>query len=528
MAFPDAIRQHLEQDYHLRRQPFCFRIDTDARLQDAWGDGTPYGLSGLQTGDHMFDHAPYLIGQLTETAVRLPFVSSGRHALEVHIIPAGEDFFVVVMDVSAEHDFRQARQQVANELRLMHAAREKLIEQQDALIGELIETKAELDLRRREAERANERRSDFFAMMSHEFRTPLSSIVNYATLAQDDSAGADVVKKCSESISRAAQHMTRLVDTVLDEARLETGRLVLTEAAFHLPDLLADLSNIIAPLAAEKQLSFSVQLVDDVPTTLWADDACLRQILINLLGNAVKFTDAGFVQLRIDWQDDVLSAEVRDSGPGIPHEDQERVFGAFERATRDDEKTTPGSGLGLKITLELARLMGGSIALSSEPGEGCTVNVRVPARLAADKVDTDALPEPDVTKHAAQPATILICDDDEDLLDLTEYYLLRAGYGLLVANDGSEAVDKAMSLKPDLVILDINTPGMPGTQAASELKRRGFSSPIIALTASDTRKLDDTVFYASLRKPIQMPRLLSAIHRFLSESDHPAQSADEA
>ncbi|MEM6514090.1 MAG: ATP-binding protein [Pseudomonadota bacterium] len=524
MRLPDIIRQHLEQDYNLRRRPFCFHTDPDARLLETFGDGQPYGFTNLRRGDDMLEKAPFLLGQLSATPVRLPFVSTGHHALEVHIVPNDSEFFVVVMDVSAEHDFRQERQQVANELRLMQAAREKLIAQQSELISELVETRAELDHRRREAERTNARRSDFFAMMSHEFRTPLSSIVNYASLAQDDDASADVVRKCSESISRAAKHMTRLVDTVLDEARLEAGRLELTVSDFDLPALLSELTTIIAPLAAEKQLAFSAQLVNDVPASLRADDACLRQILINLLGNAVKFTDTGSVHLQIQWQDDVLVAEVKDSGPGIAVEDQERVFKAFERASTNSDTAAPGSGLGLKITLELAHLMGGNIELESKPGQGCTVRVQVPAPQAADSNATDALPEPDDDKRAARPATILICDDDEDLLELTEYYLLRAGYGLLVANDGAEAVEKALSLQPDLVLLDINTPGMTGIEAASVLKAEGFSSPIVALTASDTRKLDDQVFFASLRKPIQMPRLLSAIHQYLDNDTRPAPS----
>jgi DNA-binding response OmpR family regulator len=144
--------------------------------------------------------------------------------------------------------------------------------------------------------------------------------------------------------------------------------------------------------------------------------------------------------------------------------------------------------------------------------------VTVPAPRATDvRQEESALPEPDFENQAPRPATILVCDNDEDLLALAEYYLLRAGYGVLLARDGKEAVEKALAYAPDLVLMDINTPRLPGSEAAAQLRTRGFSAPIIALTASDVRKLDGDVFAACLRKPIQMPRLLAAIRSHITD-----------
>ncbi len=516
MHFPDIIREHLESDYTSQRRPFCFLVDDALRLQAWWGRGDDYALGDLQEGDDMAQRAPYLLGQLGSEIVRLPFVTANDRTVEVHVVPDGQLFYVVLMDASDQHDFLQRRQQVANEFRLLHKASARLIDKQRQLISDLVEAKTELDHRRNEAERANQSKSEFIAMMSHEFRTPLSSIINYADLALEEDTSVDNVRKSAEAIARAARHMNRLVDTVLDEARLEAGQVTLSEAPFDVLALLDDIAAIMAPLAAEKQLSFGIYLDDGVPGRLTADDACLRQILINLLGNAIKFTETGGVRLEVGWQNDVLTATVIDTGPGIALADQERVFGAFERASDRGQHAAPGTGLGLTITLGLARLMGGTIDLESEPGSGCRISVAVPAPSGSEAdAPEPALPEPDREDRAVQPATILVCDDDEDLLALTEYYLLRAGYGVLAARDGEEAVEKALAYSPDLVLMDINTPRLPGSAAAAKLRAAGFAAPIIALTASDVRKLDSRTFADCLRKPIQMPRLLAAIQAHL-------------
>lgn len=394
----------------------------------------------------------------------------------------------------------------------MHTGQQRLINRQRELIGDLVEAKTELDYRRREAERANAGKSQFIAMMSHEFRTPLNSIVNYADLALESGTSPEIIRKSAEAIARTARHMNRLVDTVLDEARLEAGRLQLDEHRFELHALFDDLAAIMAPLAAEKSLAFGIYVDGHVPKTVVADDDCLRQIMINLLGNAIKFTTSGGVRLDVAWSGGELCATISDTGPGIALEDQQRIFEAFERAGAREGISVPGTGLGLTITSQLAQLMRGRIDLDSSPGDGCRVRVTIPAPV--DKSGPDepsALPEPDNEYHAVRPATILVCDDDDDLLALAEYYLLRAGYGVLIARDGREAVDKALAYDPDMVLMDINIPSLSGSAAAAELRAEGFPAPIIALTASDVRKLDSKDFTSALRKPIQMPRLLAQI-----------------
>jgi signal transduction histidine kinase len=515
MKFPKVVKDCLLTEFVRSRRPFCFLVDADHRLREWWGEAAKHGFGNLSAGEDMLERAPYLLGHLGHGPEYLPFISVAESAsVDVHILPADEGHYVIITDSGREHDFRQQRQQTANEVRLLHAAQQKLIERQRALISELVEARTELDHRRREAERANADKSRFIAMMSHEFRTPLASIINYADLAMAKDTGVATVRKSAEAIARASRHMNRLVETVLDEARLEAGQVKLEERAFELRALLDDIAAIMAPLAAEKALSFGIYGTPDTPDSVIADDGCLRQILVNLLGNAVKFTETGGVRLDVCWEDDLLRAVVSDTGPGIAVEDQRRIFRAFERGA--DAGRSEGTGLGLTIALRLAELMRGDVDLDSSSGAGCRVTVTVPAPASAADVDEeDALPEPDADFRARRPATILLCDDDEDLLALAEYYLVRAGYGLLIARNGEEAVEKALAYRPDLVLMDINTPRLSGSAAAARLREQGFTGPVVALTASDVRKLDDRHFTSSLRKPIRMPRLLAQIQAYV-------------
>jgi signal transduction histidine kinase len=516
MELPANIVAYLQSNYLARRRPFCISLDAEYRLLQAWGEPNCSALGGLVNGADVLKDVPFLLGQLGTRNDVLPFVRLDDGSIfEVHIIPENGQYFVIFLDASSEHDLLQQRQQTANEIRLLHESQRKLIGRQRALIGDLVEAKTELDHRRREAERNNASKSRFIAMMSHEFRTPLASIINYADLALEENVSERNVRKSNEAIARASRHLTMLVDTVLDDARLEAGHVQLNERPFDLRSLIDDMATIMAPLAAEKGLSFAAHLSEGVPPFLHADDICLRQILINLLGNAVKYTDHGSVTLVVDWESDRLIATVSDTGPGIEVADQERMFHAFERGV-DMSQGTPGAGLGLAISLDLARLMRGRIALDSDIGAGCRVTVSLPAPAVEVPQPQDTiLPHPAAELHAARPSSILLCDDDEDMLALAEYYLHRAGYGLLLARDGLEAVDKALAYNPDLVLMDINTPRLSGADATARLRQAGFVNPIVALTASDIRKIDGEDFTACLRKPIQMPELLAQIKRHL-------------
>ncbi|MGI9233305.1 MAG: ATP-binding response regulator [Woeseiaceae bacterium] len=513
MKLPAPVVDYLQKDFLSETRPFCFSIDSEYRLIESWGGGDWCGLAGLQPGADVRDRAPFLVGISVDAVQKFEYLQiPGRSMVNMHVIPGDGRCYVLLLNASDDHAAIQSRQQSVNELQLMHGRQQKMIQRQRDLISELIEAKSELDHHRREAERISENKSRFIAMMSHEFRTPLASIINYAELAKDAATSRNDVQKSIETISRSARHLTSVVEAVLDDASLDAGQVELFEQDFDILGLLNDMAAMMAPLAAEKGLSFATYVDPDMPTLIHADEVRLRQILINLLGNAVKFTLEGGVKLTATYNDGRLVVTVSDSGPGISIDDQERVFQAFERGSRRGET---GAGLGLTITLRLVELMHGEVSLDSMPGEGCTVSVHIPVAAGDDtsSASAPALPTPSDDTIASKSLSILICDDDEDMIALIEHYLHRSGYGLITSSNSSEAIDKAIKFDPDLVLMDCNVPGVGGIVAAKVLRDRGYTKPIVALTASRLSEEQKAVFTQFFRKPAPMQELLTEIKR---------------
>ncbi len=332
MDLPARVVEYLQNEFLAQARPFCFLIDQNYRLIECWGHSEWCGLRGIKPGVDMREPAPFLVGISVTDSQRFEFLEMpGQAFVNAHVIPDSGQCYVVLLDARQEHASTQSKQQSVNELRLMHARQHKLIARQRDLISELVETKSELDHHRREAERISANKSRFIAMMSHEFRTPLASIINYADLAREEGTSSNDVQKSIETIARSAKHLTSLVEVVLDDASLDAGQVELVEHDFDLVSLLNDMAAMMAPMAAEKGLSFATYIDPDVPNLIYADEVRLRQILINLMGNAVKFTLDGGVKLTATYNDGRLVVTVSDTGPGISIEDQERVFQAFER-----------------------------------------------------------------------------------------------------------------------------------------------------------------------------------------------------
>lgn len=511
MTFPESVVEYLQGKFTAEMTPVCFLIDTEYKVRKSWGDLAWCGLESIEPGDDVLDFAPYLYESIPNQHKTIEYISlPGGIVAHAHMVPAEEGFYAVLLNAKQDHDFVQQHQQSVNEFRLLHSSQQRLITRQRDIISELVETKAELDHLRKEAERSSLSKGEFIAVMSHEFRTPLASIINYADLAIEPDATENSIHKSIEAITRSARHLTALVEAVLDEARLDAGQIELREAEFDLHDLLENLSAMMAPLAADKELSFSCAIDDAVPQRIYADEVRLRQILINLLGNAIKFTVDGGIQITTTYADGRLICSVADTGPGISGEDQERVFQAFERGSKQGDV---GAGLGLTISLQLAQLMGGEISLDSTPGQGCTVAVNLP--VSVGKAQRDVVPEgltaPPEESFASQSVSVLVCDDDEDMLSLVEYYLHRAGYGVVIATDGIDAVAKTLKYEPDIVLMDCNLPGLSGIEAVSQLREDGYEKPVVALTASKLSAEDRQRFTMSFRKPAPMQKLLAEI-----------------
>jgi len=513
VELPPIVIGYLQGAFLERARPYCLLLDDEYRLISSWGDGSWSGAGELAIGQDARDELPFLIGTDLTLRHALDFMElPGGAIASTHIIPSHGECYVVLLDVQGDHSSIQARQQSVNELRLMQVRQQRLISRQRELISELVEAKSELDHHRREAERVSENKSRFIAMMSHEFRTPLSSIINYADLALEQGTDLNEITKSVETMKRSARHLATLVEAILDDASLDAGKTQLINEEFEISQVLEDVSAMMAPMAADKDLSFAIRVDDDVPERICADRIRLRQILINLLGNAIKFTVEGGVELLVAHNDGRMIVTISDTGPGISVEHQERVFQAFERGSDQRES---GAGLGLSITSQLAKLMGGEISLDSAIGEGCTVSVHLPTVVGAGgpRDQAAALPAISDSTRAAKPTSVLICDDDDDMVVLMEHYLHRSGYGLITSHDTAEAIDKTLKYDPDLVLMDCNVPGVGGVVAAKVLRERGYAKPIVALTASKLSSDDQAAFSLYFRKPAPMNDLLCEIKR---------------
>ncbi len=344
------------------------------------------------------------------------------------------------------------------------------------------------------AESANLAKTRYVTGISHELRTPLNSILGYAQillreLGQPGEPGQGVARGESQrralaTILRSGEHLLGLIDGLLDLARIEAGKLRLDPSPMPMRELLDDLARMFEPQAERKGLNFRIETTGRMPDYVRVDVKRLRQVLINLLANAVKFTVSGEVVLRIDYRMEVARFEVTDTGPGIAPEDHARIFAPFERSSSGRSQAEPGAGLGLTISRMLSALMGGELSLESEPGRGSTFRLRLylPEYLSAP---SGALPVRQVIGYEGPRKRALMVDDDATQRHMLAGMLLPLGFGIDEAASGREGLERAALQRPDVVLLDINMEGMDGWETARRLRELdGPPIPVIMVSAN--------------------------------------------
>lgn len=521
MNLPAPVNDYLMQLLAQQRAPFAAQVSHRWQVIDVFGNPEAHGLPALQIGTDLRDTLPFLHGQSPTEPFVLPMIAiNDDHVFNIHCVPSGDLTYLLLLPVDEERDMRRSLQQKANEVRLLNYRQQRLVEQ-------LSTTKEELERREQALMRANEIKARFIAGMSHEFRTPLTAILGYAELLEDNTTmllkEADDMNAHVGSIGRAARHLLSMVDNILDQARLDEGDVVLSPIRLAVRDLIDDLAAIVAPLAAARFLGFGAFVDPAVPDAVLIDAVRLRQILLNLLGNAVKFTEQGRVQLDVGWQGGQLVFAVHDTGPGIAKDEQDSIFDEFKRGAGSDD--VRGVGLGLNIARRLCELLGGRIDLESTVGEGSVFTVTMPVATAPAQSESG---EPDSAQSAAPAsgsagARILVAEDDPDIIDLVQIILDRADYDVHIAMNGLDAVEQALAMKPDLVLMDVNMPKMTGMEAASEMRRHGIRCPIIALSASlgidDRDGALEAGYDTYLVKPIARGDLLRAIAVHLEHAE---------
>lgn len=380
---------------------------------------------------------------------------------------------------------------------------------QRAVPGDTGDDMAELKRAKTAAEAANEAKSRFLANVSHEIRAPLNSIYGYAQLLER-SNGADAMR-AAKIIRRSSEHLTNLVEGLLDISQVESGTLRLNRDTIRFPAFLEQMVEMFAPQASAKGLDFRFDRATMLPEFVRGDQKRLRQVLINLLSNAIKFTGSGSVALTVHYRNELATFEVADTGIGIRQHDIERIFDPFERGSDADAQRQSGAGLGLSITQALVRIMGGEIGIESEPGRGSRFIVRVMLSQPLSQ-PADATPAGIVTGYSGPRRTVLAIDDDPAQLNLLQSLLEPLGFEVLTARDGDEGIAVAGRVQPDLVLLDISMPGKSGWETADILRRHHGAALRLVMLSSDAHQShpggDGGMF---LTKPFEFNMLLDAI-----------------
>ena len=537
-----ALREKLADRRQTKEQAAIFRTFTEAAGQ---------GLAMADPEGHVIYVNPALCRlagedgpeQLVGKSIMSYFTEESQRRLENEAIPAAMDGEQWVGELSVLSAQGRTIPTVQNIFLIRDDNGQPLCLAN--VITDITERKrAEEELRqaKQAAEAATQAKSGFLANMSHEIRTPMTAILGYTDLMMDPRQSASERLNCLSVVRRNGEHLLGLINDILDISRIEAGKFAIERRPCSVPAVVAEVVSMMRVRADERGISLTAEYTGELPETILTDQARLRQGLINLVGNAVKFTETGGVRLVVsfvaNWRDDkpAVRIDVVDTGIGIPPDDLKRLFQSFVQVDSSTSRKYEGTGLGLAITRRIVELMGGELSAESTLGEGSTFTVTVPT---GDLKGVRMLARPAEAVLARPPAgqgggfssnilagkRILLAEDGEDNMRLIRAILRKAGADVFVAENGRVAVNQATapgSPPFDVILMDMQMPVLDGYAATRQLRSRGYRGPIVALTASamipDRQKCLEAGCDDYLPKPFERHDLLQIAARHTQAS----------
>lgn len=398
-------------------------------------------------------------------------------------------------------------------------------------LNKMVERLESQTIERQHAEQASQAKNLFLANMSHEIRTPLNAILGFSEILQDQHLEEKDKQRYAAIIRRTGESLNTIINDILDISKIEADRIETQEAPFSLSQMLSDLYALLKMRCDEKGIQLIFERIGQVSDYVITDQTRLRQILTNIIGNSIKFTEKGHVMLTYEVRGSMLFFTVSDTGAGISQEQRANLFKVFSQGDSSVRKKYGGTGLGLSIAQKLSQLLGGDAGLlDSEEGMGSLFFVQVKYNPTEKPVNEPIVQIPSYNMRAIANKNILVVEDSLDNQMLIEFYLTKNKANVVFANNGQEGVEAALKGNFDLILMDIQMPILDGYAATEELRRHGVAIPIIALTGYAMKEDQDKCLRAGcnefLAKPIHKDKLLSTLAKYFQHSKPDQRSLD--